>query len=224
MLDLCTGTGCIALLLHSLLVPHFKRLRILGIDKSPKALELAQTNIEHNRRSGVLDSRASTDIQFHRADVLKEGEVEALLSRYFSVADESDSTTLESRCDLLISNPPYISNSDFRNGTTARSVRLFEPREALVPPTFHSLSSKLDKPEDIFYHRILDLSFQTKAKVTVLECGDIKQAKRVIEMYNTMLSKPTERNAEIWPSSQTDLAAYGFHFRDGSRSVIIQSS
>ncbi|KAJ5570348.1 uncharacterized protein N7459_009778 [Penicillium hispanicum] len=221
ILDLCTGTGCIALLLHSLLAPHFERLRILGVDKSATALRLAQKNVNHNRQCGLLGRRASTEVQFHGADILRQGEVEQIISQTLSTDKRFDETSRgTSECDLLISNPPYISDSEFRNGTTARSVRLFEPRHALVPPTSHLLPL-VGRPEDIFFHRILNLSLWTRAKITVLECGDLMQARRVIEMYNTMASRDGFA-AEIWPSSEYDLATNGFHPHDGSRCVIIR--
>jgi release factor glutamine methyltransferase len=36
------------------------------------------------------------------------------------------------RCDVIVSNPPYVSEAEF--GALEPSVRLFEPREALVSP------------------------------------------------------------------------------------------
>ncbi|KAF8477056.1 S-adenosyl-L-methionine-dependent methyltransferase [Kalaharituber pfeilii] len=56
VVDFCTGTGCIPLLLHSLLYPPSDSLRkdgclqpkILGIDLSKKAITLAKRNLEEN--------------------------------------------------------------------------------------------------------------------------------------------------------------------------------
>lgn len=226
VLDLCTGTGCIALLLHALLESRFKDLAILGVDISPIALGLAQKNLDHNIDNGLLSRRASANIHFHRADVLGRGDdstpaVEEILPIYFS-QDALSNQSIGANCDLLISNPPYISTSDFRDGTTARSVRLFEPRLALVPSASDSMECTHDRPEDIFYRRILALSLKLQTKLTVLECGDMRQAVRVVEMYNTMASRHFEdSSAEIWPSTERDMAAHGFHTHDGSRCVII---
>lgn len=255
ILDLCTGTGCITLLLHALLSPRFEHLRVMGIDISSKALSLARKNLDHNLQQGLLTHRASTDIQFHRADVLgfppgadggddADGipNVEKILSEYFDQPGETEMSeaplNLEPGCDLLISNPPYISSSDFRNGTTARSVRLFEPKLALVPPlppqfqqspnpTPTPTSAMGDvRPEDIFYRRILELSYKLRTKVTVLECGDIKQAERVIEMHNFMAPGQDRFqdpfDVQVWPNNEQDMAFYGFHHNEGSRCVIIQ--
>jgi methylase of polypeptide subunit release factors len=200
---------------------------ILGVDISPVALGLAQKNLDHNLNSGLLSRRASAEIHFQRADVLGRGDdsipsVEEVLPRYFSQSGVL-SESFGARCDLLISNPPYISTSDFRDGTTSRSVRLFEPRLALIPSAPDSPENAGDRPEDVFYRRILALSSKLQAKITVLECGDMMQAGRVVEMHTAMTSShPEDSSAEIWPRTEQDLAVNGFHPYDGSRCVIIK--
>ncbi|KGO63679.1 hypothetical protein PITC_072060 [Penicillium italicum] len=231
IIDLCTGTGCIPLLLHALLAPHFQKLEITGVDISPTALDLAQENLEHNLELGQLAPSAGTDIHFHRADILGHDSdnsvpsIESILQPQFPNFGALDisSPDQESGCDLLISNPPYISQLEFCNGTTARSVRRFEPKLALVPP--HSGSGVEDcMPEDIFYHRILTLAYTLKAKLTVLECGDSHQAHRVVALHKRLASAESGHfSAEVWPSREQDLAENGFHATDGSRGVIIQT-
>ncbi|KAJ5882199.1 uncharacterized protein N7529_000871 [Penicillium soppii] len=218
IIDLCTGTGCISLLLHALLAPHFQNLSITGIDISPRALWLAQKNLRHNLQLGQLAPRATTDIHFHRADVLGKGDgstppIKSLLRSLVSNPSE------HTQCDLLISNPPYISRAEFRNGTTARSVRLFEPELALVPSD--SISEDF-RSEDIFYHRIITLAYELETKIIVLECGDMAQAQRVVALHKRLVSKESKFSAGIWPTRERDLAEYGFHQTDGSRCVIIQ--
>lgn len=213
ILDLCTGTGCIALLLHALLAPHVEQMQVLGIDISPQALRLAQRNLCHNVQRGLLAPRASAEIEFCYADVFGR-DVEDILPKLDRPGDIS--------CDLMISNPPYISTSDFRDGTTARSVRLFEPRLALVPSRT-SLRNERDRPEDVFYRHLLSLSFKLRPKVTVLECGDLAQARRVVDMYRELSPHRThDMSVSIWPSTEQELAASGFHPHDGSRCVVIQ--
>ncbi|CAG8901965.1 unnamed protein product [Penicillium egyptiacum] len=231
IIDLCTGTGCISLLLHALLAPHFQQLEIAGVDISSTALGLAQENLQHNLQLGQLACSAGTDIRFHRADVLGHGSdssvssIESILQTQlpnFGAFDTSPPYQ-ESGCDLLISNPPYISQTEFRNGTTARSVRRFEPKLALVPP--HSDPGVEDcVPEDIFYHHILTLALKLKAKLTVLECGDFHQANRVVALHKRLASTESGQfSAEVWPSREQDLADNGFHATDGSRGVIIRT-
>ncbi|KAJ5302060.1 hypothetical protein N7508_006923 [Penicillium antarcticum] len=178
-------------------------------------------------RLGQLTSRASTDIHFHRGNVLGNGSdgstpsIDSILQPYYSEADSSPADQTNG-CDLLISNPPYISPHEFGNGTTARSVRLFEPKLALVPPSLVT-GEESDRPEDIFYYHILALSFKLRAKVTVLECGDMGQAKRIVSLHDTLASRELGQfRAEIWPSSERDLTENGFHATDGSRAVIIR--
>lgn len=231
VLDLCTGTGCIALLLHALLAPNFEHMQILGVDISPTALQLAHKNLAHNMQLDLLTDRALTQVHFHRADVLGVGDeseriptIQQSLREHFPRLEISGESTSEFECDILISNPPYISTTDFRNGTTSRSVRRFEPQLALVPPNIpQSDMPSGSNVEDVFYHRILTLSLQSKAKLTVLECGDIMQARRVVAMYQAMMTDPAIAfTMEIWPNAEQDLAANGIHPHDGSRCVIIQ--
>ncbi|KAJ5246927.1 hypothetical protein N7468_001910 [Penicillium chermesinum] len=217
ILDLCTGTGCIALLLHALLAPYVEDLRILGVDISPRALRLAQKNLQHNMNLSLLTRRALVDVQFHQANVLgPDGgspvpSIEDILCNWDSSHKISRSGPKSDGCDLLISNPPYISDADFRNGTTSRSVRLFEPRLALVPPSSHRVSPGV-LPEDIFYYHILVQSLKLKAKITVLECGDIRQAQRVIKMHRILSSgHEDDFRAGLWPDTEQDMLANGFH-------------
>jgi HemK-like putative methylase len=226
ILDLCTGTGCIALLLHAVLSPHCEQMQISGIDISPKALNLARSNLRHNLQRGQLAHQASDQIEFHQADVLGRGDgsipgVEDVLSKY--ARSEASIEGPDATFDLLISNPPYISTSDFRDGTTSRSVRLFEPKLALVPPTVKPGRDACGRPEDIFYAHILALSLKLRPRLTVLECGDLEQARRVVDMHNELKGHHSDgRSVEVWPSTEQDLAAHGFHPHDGSRCVILR--
>lgn len=201
-------------------------MQVIGVDISPKALRLAQRNLQHNVQRGLLAHRASTEVKFDRADVLgcNDGPISAVEQILLKFARPT-STGLGSGCDLLISNPPYISPSNLRDGTTARSVRRFEPRLALVPPdsTSSSFSAGRGRPEDIFYHRILTLSIKLRPRITVLECGDLMQARRVVALHEQLSSEQSEDvGAGIWPSTEQELAATGFHPHDGSRCVIIR--
>lgn len=92
----------------------------------------------------------------------------------------------------------------FRNGTTARSVRHFEPQLALVPPTRHTCTIS-GNPEDVFYHRIISLFFELQAKLLVLECGDRPQARRVVSAYTALanqLAPNDDMSVEIWPKDE----------------------
>lgn len=182
IIDLCTGTGCIPLLLHNLLSCHFSKLSIIGIDISATAVSLAQKNVERNVRMGKLSQRALTDVRFQRRNVL-----EYNLKRPLVMEDMCDYTSIfsnvsNSQIDVLISNPPYVSLEEYHDGTTSRSVRIFEPKLALVPPENISqfmVDSGDFRPEDFFYHHIAALMCALQVKLGVLECGSRLQAVRV---------------------------------------------
>lgn len=106
ILDACTGTGCIALLLRE----ELARAHVEAFDVAPEAVKLA-------RRNG-----ASSDVKIHQADVL-DGDV------YKKVWGTQT-------FDIVTSNPPYIPDSEFRKPASRdgveKSVRAYEPRRALV--------------------------------------------------------------------------------------------
>lgn len=83
MMDLCTGSGCIALALKS----HFKNAEIIGTDLSTDALELAKEN------SSVL----TLSVEWKRMDATEQKTYEIFPEGSF---------------DCWISNPPYIPQHD----------------------------------------------------------------------------------------------------------------
>ncbi|KAL4759857.1 S-adenosyl-L-methionine-dependent methyltransferase [Aspergillus foveolatus] len=192
ILDLCTGTGCISLLLHSLLSPYFPRLSIVGVDISATAIRLAKENVERNVRLGSLSERALNEVDIQHGDVL--GLSSSPLSKLEDLFDRTTSLSPSSgpHCDVIISNPPYVSVEEYHDGTTSRSVRLFEPKLALVPPesTLSTMvESKHVRREDIFYYHIACLATLFKAKMTVLECGSRSQAERVATLCKSVIGK-----------------------------------
>lgn len=83
--------------------------------------------------------------------------------------------------DVLVSNPPYISPSEYWK-TTTRSVRGFEPKLALVPPASHMTRRSAIEPGDEFYPRLLEIAREVEAKVVLFEVADQNQALRVARM------------------------------------------
>ncbi len=100
ILDLCTGTGCIALALAQ----AFPRARVIGVDKNPQALTLAQKNKDHN---------ALSNIEFLHGDLCAPLPANVCY-------------------DLIVSNPPYISEEEYQ--TLAPEVAQWEDKQALVAP------------------------------------------------------------------------------------------
>ncbi|KAI1455261.1 S-adenosyl-L-methionine-dependent methyltransferase [Annulohypoxylon moriforme] len=180
VLDLCTGSGCIALLMYSLLRRQFPGLRVRGVDIEPKALALSRENLVYNMRLGLLPNEAQ-DVKFEKADIFSAEWLSSL-----------------GAVDVLVSNPPYISTQGF-NRDTERSVRRYEPKLALVPtPSIDASSFTECQPEDIFYARILDISKVLKPRFTVLEVGDLMQGLRVVRMAR---SRCEGAEIEVWRDS-----------------------
>lgn len=220
ILDLCTGSGCITLLLHALVSPHFSKLKLLGIDASHKAVALALQNLQSNVRSGRLSQDADRYVNFIEGNLFAEKALP------------------EGRWDILISNPPYISPSSFDKDTSL-SVRRYEPRTALVPlekfvgPQQLRNAAIDDKAiGDAFYPRLLNSSRQVKAKLVVMEVADMEQAQRVA---NLTLSHIPQAQCEIWrdwpdqdPFQQKTIQVQGNQMkvigRGNGRAVVVKTN
>ncbi|KAK5941663.1 hypothetical protein PMZ80_005612 [Knufia obscura] len=181
--DFCTGTGCIALLLHSLLrsppdKSPISNLRVRAFDISQGALSLSTENLEHNINLGALHPSARKNIAFENLDVLALSRLPQpeIQKRLFS-----NTACEEASFDVIVSNPPYISPSHFRpGGPTTRSVRKFEPQLALVPPA--ELAFPHIDRADQFYVALLRIAAATRCKLLVMEVGDTAQAERMVEL------------------------------------------
>ncbi len=99
ILDLCTGSGCVAIAAAS----HCAQARFLATDISEEALKIAEKNAAVN---GVTDK-----IQFLQSDCF-------------------DQISDDSLFDIIVSNPPYISDSEIE--LLEAEVRQHEPRLALA--------------------------------------------------------------------------------------------
>jgi release factor glutamine methyltransferase len=98
ILDLCTGSGCIALALAS----SFPQATIVGIDISFQAIELARKN------AAVLQLN---NVTFAQMDLLA-------------------GLKFDIKFDLIVSNPPYVTNTEWQN--LAPDVKDWEDKAALV--------------------------------------------------------------------------------------------
>ena len=112
IVDVCTGTGCIALALKSKL----KSTKVYGLDYSKEALDLA------NQNAKTLE----LEVEFEFGDALK-----------------GDSSLKDATVDLIVSNPPYVLESD--KAQMKVHVLDFEPHMALFVA---------DKDALIFYDAI----------------------------------------------------------------------
>ncbi|KAK2603759.1 hypothetical protein QQS21_004044 [Conoideocrella luteorostrata] len=214
--DFCTGSGCIALLLYALLGPSFRNIHVEGVDVSSDAVELARHNINHN--VGLENIPPS-----HPGQTLS-----VLEGNIFN--DEIIAALANSACDILISNPPYISQGvwDFGRGQLGYSVRKYEPRLALVP------NQELPAPtgwqrQDAFYSRLLDISLLLQPSMSLFELGDESQARRVLA---GLFCHDVADHAEVevwrdWPDlspANGEKNTLTISLEKGSRSVAVKGS
>lgn len=113
ILDLCTGSGCIAIALKKML-PESK---VTAVDISTEALEVAKENAREN---GV-------EVGFEYGDVLMCDCVSATASATHELTHSCNNAIQE--WDLIVSNPPYITESE--KGSMMRNVLDYEPPQAL---------------------------------------------------------------------------------------------
>lgn len=120
VLDLCTGSGCIA----CAIAKQLKTAEVLAVDISPAAVAVARRNAD---KLGLADRV-----------IIEQGDLYEPLSR---VVDPRP-------FDLIVANPPYIASNDIPN--LDRSVRDYEPVSALDggPDGFDLHRRILDQADD----------------------------------------------------------------------------
>ena len=112
VLDVCTGSGCIAVAF----AVQRPDAWVTAVDLSDEALKVAQRNAE---RHGV-DHR----VMFVRSDLF-----EFLKRSKDSAASEHVERPVPERFDFIVSNPPYVAEREERE--VDPEVRLHEPRQAV---------------------------------------------------------------------------------------------
>lgn len=207
--DICSGSGCIALLLHALLKPcgaqEARRILIRGYDVSGHALRLAQANLRHNIRLKHLNQSAAENVRFEHTDImaLAQRSIDSIrceIAKGLVSEHESADTRL---FDVIVSNPPYISPKHYApGGSTSRSARKFEPKLALVPSG--TLAFPGVDQADQFYVALLRIAVATKARLLVMEVGDNEQAVRVkklcqqLHLYAECGPSKAQHLVEVW--------------------------
>lgn len=205
-------------------------VHVLGIDKCQQAVSLARKNLAANTHA--LKIRQGDSIDFRHANILTDragrsgqslGWQDTLDAYDVASHSRSDASSKQTQAtsrtwDVLVSNPPYISPVQFRR-TTTRSVRLFESKMALVPPSTEQTST-LNRAEpsivqdeataDAFYPVLARIATATDVKVLLFEIGDAAQAARVAKQVRKTLGGVwDDLLVEIW---RDDPSASSGHF------------
>ena len=159
----------------------------MGVDKSKDAINLARRNLDGNIFGTRMVKRARHQVKFVVKDVL---------TRDFGSQKRSGTADIQILTwDIVISNPPYISPRQY-DTTTSKSVRDYEPKEALVPPDSFMEKDLADEEQgDVFYSHIIRLSNEVKAKMLLMEVGDRGQAHRIAKL---VLQSGVWQGCEIW--------------------------
>lgn len=125
ILEVGTGSGCIAVWLLKVL-PH---CHVVSIDISANALKLARKNI-----CASLDARSQDRATLVRGSVFDR----SLFSAF-------------GKFDLVISNPPYISRSNW-SSLVSPKVRKWE--------SFEALTGEIDLKPFSFHERLIDIAYE----------------------------------------------------------------
>lgn len=204
MLDLCTGTGCIPLLLCATWFPG--STTVVGIDASLEALQLAKDNaLEHasvvdlasphteshlSRRTRRLSHPSSSSAP--RSATPKKNVFIPLHADVRDTPNLTETLSFWLPFDIITANPPYVPRNQY--AILDKSVRDFEDPAALLgdPP------GAPDTGGLTFYLDIARLVGQARVLATngwlVLEVGD-GQARDVEKILHTVARM---KDTEIW--------------------------
>lgn len=171
ILDIGTGSGCIALLLASRLPKG--RVEVYGIDQSKEALDLAFENKLRNF------SLLQNPVDFNQIDIFDDESVSRFVQSHGDV-------------DMIVSNPPYIPPSQYSE--LPLDVKDWEDRRALLADDEHGLifykrilelAVAPSKPllHSIFKHHSHGmLPLYAQLPQLVLEVGTQQQANQVAKL------------------------------------------
>lgn len=136
ILDIGTGSGCIPISIKK----NIPDANVYSLDISDDALEIAKSNAVKNK----------VDVNFFKADILSDTISEVILNQ-----------TKDKKIDILISNPPYVLNSEKRG--LHNRVKNFEPHLALFVD---------DADPILFYRKITSLAMSVLSQNGMLyfEC------------------------------------------------------
>lgn len=113
VVDLGTGSGCIAIGIKK----KYPNLKVVGIDFSDKAMQVAQINASQNQ----------TEVSFFESDLNQPEKILALLQPI----------NQQNQPIILVSNPPYIASNEAES--MSENVLKHEPHLALFAPEMDAL-------------------------------------------------------------------------------------
>lgn len=194
ILDLCTGTGCIPLLLCHNLPPG--SAQATGIDISEDAIKLARENAT---LCGIAVPAGDLPRFNSRSIPLKENTFKPVLADLMH-PDFVTRARLVPPYDIITSNPPYIPKVEYDR--LPASVKDYEDIRALVgDPAGVALSTLPEADRDkglTFYHRIAELvrdhDLLAAGGTLALEVGD-GQAQDVAAILERKIAM---RRIDVW--------------------------
>ena len=147
IMDACSGTGCISLLLYyELRVLSDRNIDITGFDISKRANALSKSNLRNlEKKYGILNSA----VRFFQGNLFHREWIRERLPK--------------ERYDLIVSNPPYVPLLEYNAPRgIEKSVKLYESADALIG-TYD------------FYKALIHFVKELDTKGFVFEIGDISQ-------------------------------------------------
>ena len=176
VLDLCTGSGCIAIALKKV----FPQAEVTAVDVSEKALAVARHNAEDN----------GAEVRLLEGNVLVGHTPQSL-------CDSSPSLGEQHKYGLIVSNPPYVRNSE--RAMMQHNVLDYDPALALFVP---------DDDPLLFYKAIADIAKQhlEPQGMLVVEinealaeetCGLLREKGLSPEIHTDFIGKPRWISA-VW--------------------------
>lgn len=167
VLDLCTGTGCIALLLCHLLPKG--RVRATGIDISASAVKLAH---ENSVRVGMdlkpMANGAGVDSNHSHSNGFVPVQADILDPNFADIM-----SSYSAPFDIITANPPYIPLHEYEQ--LSMSVRGYEDRRALLGNVHiesRNLPAGCRERGLVFYHAIAGIVRESRrAGRSILNSG-----------------------------------------------------
>ena len=202
VLDLCTGSGCIPLLLCHILTPG--RVCATGVDISSSAIDLARDN---STRCGI-NLRGTTEDKHNQTD--RSSATNSFLPLQADILDPTFKGTIirhGAPFDVITANPPYIPQLEYDDLPV--SVRNYEDHRALLgDPCSYDASIPCDLPANyrerglVFYFAIAELIRGSEQEHSLLKPGGCIALEvghdQAMEVQAILREYAGIKNSEVW--------------------------